>query len=99
MRPPLNVDAVPTAQTSLEPAAEIALRIPFSGGLAATVQVVPFQCSIRVCSKACASVYSPTAHASDGPTAATPERKFPLSPGDGLGTTAHEAPSQCSISV
>lgn len=63
-------------------------------GLETTLQVDPFQCSIRV-RPVEPEYFTPTIQASPADTAAMPE----IDPTSGLLTTAHVEPFQCSISV
>src|SRR5215472_7868329 len=93
----------PTAQTS---PAETAVT-PFSSlfcvlalGLGTTLQLVPFQCSMRVWDGPKPETTKlPTAHTSWAETAATASRMLSAPPGLGLGTTRHLWPFQCSASV
>src|SRR5438105_5849692 len=83
----------PTAHASVEDAADTALSAeeadPEGIGLATTLQLVPFQCSVRP------AELRPTAHTSLEETADTPARKEPAVPTLGLGTMDHDVPFQC----
>src|SRR5262249_41345593 len=68
-------------------------------GLATTLQLVPFQCSISVCPAPAALTKLPTAHTSVAETAAAAARLLKPVLALGLGTTLQLVPSQCSISV
>src|SRR5260221_9813973 len=86
--------SVPTAQMSVAEtmATPLSVLVSVLGfGLATTLQLVPFQCSM---SDALVPV-SPTAHTSAVETAAT-ARRVPL---PGLETTLQLVPSQCRVSV
>jgi hypothetical protein len=59
----------------------------------------PSQCRTKVVVPVLLSVELPTAQAFVADTACTPNRLLARSPGSGLGTTAQDAPFQCSIRV
>ena len=67
-------------------------------GLETMLQLVPFQCSISVCSLPLV-LESPTAHTSVGETAATARSSLDAPLTLGLETTLQVVPFQCSISV
>src|SRR5215469_8835217 len=85
---------MPSAQTWVEPgttATPLSRSYPPGLGLFTTLQLVPFQCSVRVWKLP----YQPTVQAS---VAENTERTS-SSPELGLFTTLHVVPFQCSISV
>src|SRR5215469_12457531 len=85
---------MPSAQTWVEPgttATPLSRWYPAGLGLLTTLQLVPFQCSVRVWK----SPYQPTVQASVAENTATPFRYPEL----GLLTTLHLVPFQCSIRV
>src|SRR6266568_4741646 len=66
-------------------------------GLVTILQLLPFHCSMSVCSPVL-EITNPTAQMSVAETMATPLRRlFPVR--FGLGTTLHFLPFQCSVSV
>ncbi len=87
----------PTAHTFVEDAAETATRLdeaePLGAGLGMTLQLVPFQCSMR------GTEVRPTVHTSFEATSSTPNRKLPVEPTLGLGTTVQAVPFQCWVRV
>src|SRR5439155_117636 len=100
--PVAEPSASPTAQTvSAAGAATPAKPLSACEGLGVedTVQEVPSQCSASVTLAKGPLVAYPTAHRSVGDRAATPLSWFRSDPGLGLGTTAHDVPSQCSMRV
>src|SRR5262249_58865034 len=68
-------------------------------GLATTLQLVPFQCSISVCPVPAALRNRPTAHTSLAETAAAAARLLKPVLALALATTLQLVPFQCSISV
>src|SRR6266571_1951966 len=101
IRPP-EVTNSPTAQMSLAetavtPASSLVCVLAL--GLETTLQLVPSQCSIRVCAiPEPVRAKVPTAQTSVVETATTPRRTLPV-PAVGLATTLHFFPSQCSMSA
>src|SRR2546426_210223 len=76
------------------------LRLELGLGLATTLQLVPSQCRMSVCSGTLAAGRkSPTAQMSLAETAVTPFRKLLCVPTFGLETTLHVWPFQCSMRV
>src|SRR6266849_3769835 len=95
---------VPTAQTSslekLVTPLRTLLAVP-TFGLGTTLQLVPSQCSVRVCC-ICGVLpipCVPTAQMSFVEMAVTPLSMLSSVPIFGLGTMVQFVPSQCSISV
>src|SRR5215469_10291333 len=86
-----------TTQTSLLASAEMPFTAPtpIKAGLDTTLQLVPFQCSIKSADRL---FMAPAAHASVAEIAVTVRRKEPC-PTLGLETTLQLAPFQCSINV
>ena len=73
---------------------------PIPAGQGTIVQFVPFQCSIRLpLAKLEKLKLNPTAHASVAEVTATDWRMLSGAEVLGLGTTVHEIPSQCWMSV
>jgi membrane-associated phospholipid phosphatase len=68
-------------------------------GLVTMLQLLPFQCSVRVWGVLAASWNWPTAHTSFADTAVTALSRLDPVPLFGLGTTAQLLPFQCSINV
>src|SRR5438309_143762 len=93
--------APPTLQTSLAEIAETDDRAELLAPgllLATTLQVLPFQCSVRGWGKEPVVWLEPTAHTSPAAVAATPESPLEV-PGFGLETTLQALPFQCSTKV
>jgi len=91
-----KVVAVPIAQTSLLASAEIPRMGPtlVKAGLETTLQLVPFQCSIKTPEE----LLDPAAQTSFDEIAITALKKAPC-PTLGLETTLQLAPFQCSINA
>ena len=102
--PPLMLGRLlPTAYTSLGPRAATPVN-PGSApgvGLAATLQLPPFQCSINVLPPTAevAPMSSPTAQALVAETAVTAEIVGVFVPGCCIGTALHAVPLKCSASA
>src|SRR5216684_986236 len=97
-----EVNWIPTAQTLLAVTTATPLKpllkVP-TLGLLTTLQLVPFQCSISVCTALLMPPEDPTAQMSLAATTATPLKLFEVGSTLGLLTTFQLVPFQCSISV
>src|SRR5436190_1399774 len=99
--PTAHTSVAETAATPRRTSAELYSVSTF--GLVTTLHAPPSQCSASVRYEPSAPVCEPTAHTSDGESAATPSSVFTTLSGPvlklGLGTMLHPTPFQCSTSV